>query len=70
MLITYVIALGDFTHIIAGSVEALYVWLAGNHSFLEVAGRFFLPTLVGNVAGGTLLFAVVSYAQVRSELEG
>lgn len=69
-LITYIIALGDFTHIVAGSVEAIYMWLAGHESFLNVAGRFFLPTLLGNVAGGTVLFAVVSYAQVREELEG
>ena len=69
MLITYIIALGDFTHIIAGSVEAIYMWLVGLETFLEVVGRFFLPTLIGNVAGGTLLFAVVSYAQVRSELD-
>ena len=68
-LITYIIALGDFTHIIAGSVEAIYMWLVGHETFLDVVGRFFLPTLIGNVAGGTLLFAVVSYAQVRSELE-
>jgi formate/nitrite transporter FocA (FNT family) len=68
-LITYIIALGDFTHIIAGSVDAIYMWLAGHASFFDVAARFFLPTLIGNVAGGTLLFAVVSYAQVRSELE-
>jgi len=69
-LITYIIALGDFTHIIAGSVEAIYMWLVGEESFLRVFGVFFLPTLLGNVAGGTILFAVVSYAQVREELEG
>jgi formate/nitrite transporter FocA (FNT family) len=69
-LITYIIALGDFTHIIAGSVEAIYMWLTGEASFGQVAGGFFLPTLLGNVAGGTVLFAVVSYAQVREELEG
>jgi formate-nitrite transporter family protein len=68
-LITYVIALGNFTHIIAGSVEAAYMWLAGHVSFSDMATVFFLPTLIGNVAGGTLLFAVVSYAQVRSELD-
>jgi formate/nitrite transporter FocA (FNT family) len=69
-LITYIIALGDFTHIIAGSVEAIYMWLVGEVSFWHVAGGFFIPTLIGNVAGGTVLFAVVSYAQVREELEG
>jgi formate-nitrite transporter family protein len=69
-LITYIIALGDFTHIIAGSVEAIYMWLIGEVSFWHMAGGFFIPTLLGNVAGGTVLFAVISYAQVREELEG
>jgi formate/nitrite transporter FocA (FNT family) len=67
-LITYIIALGDFTHIIAGSVEAIYMWLIGAESFWRLTGDFFIPTLIGNVAGGTVLFAVVSYAQVREEL--
>jgi formate/nitrite transporter FocA (FNT family) len=30
--------------------------------------RFFLPTLAGNVFGGTILFSVLSYAQVREEI--
>jgi formate/nitrite transporter FocA (FNT family) len=28
-LITYLIALGGFTHVVAGSAEALYMWFAG-----------------------------------------
>lgn len=68
-LITYLIALGGFTHVVAGSAEALYLWLAGQESFARILFVFFLPTLFGNVAGGTVLFAVLSYAQVREEIE-
>ena len=68
-LITYLIALGGFTHVVAGSAEALYMWLAGQETFARVVFGFFLPTLAGNLAGGTLLFAVLSYAQVREEIE-
>jgi formate/nitrite transporter FocA (FNT family) len=68
-LITYLIALGGFTHVVAGSVEALCMWLAGQESFARVVFGFFLPTLAGNLVGGTLLFAVLSYAQVREEIE-
>jgi formate/nitrite transporter FocA (FNT family) len=68
-LITYLIALGGFTHVVAGSAEALYMWLAGQASLASVVFGFFLPTLAGNLAGGTLLFAVLSYAQVREEIE-
>jgi formate/nitrite transporter FocA (FNT family) len=67
-LITYLIALGGFTHVIAGSVEAFYAWLTGAESFSKILFGFFLPTLAGNVAGGTVLFAVLSYAQVREEI--
>lgn len=68
-LITYLIALGGFTHVIAGSAEAFYLWLAGHESLTHVVFGFFLPTLAGNVAGGTVLFAVLSYAQVREEID-
>jgi formate/nitrite transporter FocA (FNT family) len=68
-LMTYLIALGGFTHVIAGSAEAIYLWLIGQESLGRVVFGFFLPTLAGNVFGGTLLFAVISYAQVREELD-
>jgi len=68
-LITYLIALGGFTHVVAGSAEALYLWLTGAESLARVEFVFFLPTLAGNVFGGTLMFAVLSYAQVREEID-
>jgi formate/nitrite transporter FocA (FNT family) len=30
--------------------------------------QFMLPVLIGNVVGGTALFALLSYAQVMEEL--
>ncbi len=66
-LLTYLIALFGFTHIVAGTAEALYGWLMGIISFKDVL-RFFLPTLAGNVFGGTVLFSLLSYAQVREEI--
>lgn len=68
-LMTYLIAAGDFTHVIAGSVEALFLVFEGRLDLATAAGYFFLPTLLGNVTGGTVLFAVIAYAQVRDELE-
>ncbi len=68
-LITYLIALGGFTHVVAGSAEAFYLWLTGHESLAHVVFGFFLPTLAGNLFGGTLLFAVLSYAQVREEID-
>ncbi len=67
-LMTYLIALGDFTHVIAGSVEALYLVFEGQLDLYSAATSFFLPTLLGNVMGGTVLFSVIAYAQVRDEI--
>jgi len=60
------IAIGGFTHIIVGSAEAMYMVFAGEISFVDAVLRFGLPTLVGNVVGGSLIFALISHAQVRS----
>lgn len=67
-LITYLIALGGFTHVIAGSVEAFYLWVLQDATTAEVFLKFLLPTLAGNVVGGTVLFGLLSYAQVRDEI--
>ncbi len=68
-LMTYLISAGDFTHVIAGSVEALFLVFEGHTDLATAVFSFFLPTLLGNVTGGTVLFAVIAYAQVRDELD-
>ena len=64
---TYLIAISGFTHIIVGSAEAMYMVFAGEISFADSVVRFALPTLAGNVVGGSLIFALISHAQVRSD---
>lgn len=67
-LITYLIAFFGLTHIVAGTAEAIYGVLMGLISAEKALFGFFLPTLAGNVVGGTVLFSVLSYAQVREEI--
>jgi formate/nitrite transporter FocA (FNT family) len=67
-LLTYVIALASFSHVIAGSAEAWLLLTTGNAGFGFAAFGFILPALAGNIVGGTGLFAVLAHAQVRSEL--
>jgi formate-nitrite transporter family protein len=69
LVMGYLIALFGFTHIVAGSAEIMYGWLIGRVSFSDAVLVFFLPTLAGNLVGGTLLFGVLSYRQVREEIE-
>lgn len=68
LLVTYVIAAASFTHIVAGSVEAFLLVLAGDLTIPGALWDFFVPVLLGNVLGGTLLFAMLSYGQVSQEV--
>jgi formate/nitrite transporter FocA (FNT family) len=66
VIMTYLIAIGGFTHIIVGTVESLYLVFAGDIAFADFVRHFALPTLAGNVVGGSFIFALISHAQVRS----
>lgn len=61
LVMGYLIALFGFTHVVAGSGEIMYGWLMGQVTFADGMLIFLLPTLAGNVVGGTLLFGVLSY---------
>lgn len=67
-LMTYLIAAGGFTHVVAGSFEAYLLVIAGEWTWWQAIGKFLLPVLAGNMVGGTALFAVLSYAQVKDEI--
>jgi formate-nitrite transporter family protein len=67
MILTYFVGLGDFTHIIAGSVEYLYLVFAGAADWLSFLRDYAGPVLLGNIVGGTGIVAALSHAQVRAE---
>ena len=52
-LMTYLIAIGGFTHIVAGSMEAHMLVLNGEWQWWQMLGQFLLPVLLGNMIGGT-----------------
>jgi formate/nitrite transporter FocA (FNT family) len=64
IIITYIVGLGGFNHIIAGAAEVFALGWAGEKSWGTVIGRFIVPTLVGNIVGGVLLVAALNHAQV------
>ncbi|SHH01935.1 Formate/nitrite transporter FocA, FNT family [Cognatishimia maritima] len=68
ILITWFIALGDFTHIVAGSVEMAFLLLLGELPVTTAIFQFFLPVLLGNVIGGTVVFTLLTWAQIRHEV--
>jgi formate/nitrite transporter FocA (FNT family) len=55
-------------HIVAGSVEAFLLVLNGDLSWWTMVSGFFVPVLIGNVIGGTVLFTLIAYAQVMQEI--
>jgi len=70
VMLTYVVAMCEFPHIVAGSVEAAYAVFAGHAHAVAYLTHFFLPTLLGNVFGGTALAAVFNHAPVADEIRG
>ncbi|HGL5748528.1 TPA: formate/nitrite transporter family protein [Citrobacter koseri] len=68
ILMTWLIALADTTHIVVGSVEILYLVFNGTLHWSDFFWPFALPTLAGNICGGTFIFALMSHAQIRNDM--
>ena len=69
ILITYVVGIGEFSHIVAGSVEAFYLVATGVKSF----GDYFIymvPILIGNIIGGSSIVAAIAHAEYIGGGEG
>lgn len=66
--LTYWIGLGDFAHVIVGSTEVFLLLLTNHLDLTTAALGLILPALLGNIVGGTALFAAMAYAQVRREM--
>lgn len=66
-LMTYAIAVCGFAHVVAGSTEMFLAILAGQIGISQALFGFLLPVLLGNMLGGTALFALLAYAQVVHE---
>ncbi|WP_408641427.1 formate/nitrite transporter family protein [Shimwellia pseudoproteus] len=68
ILMTWLIAVTNTTHIIVGSIEIFYLMVTGNIHWSEFLWPFALPTLAGNICGGTFIFALISHAQIRNDM--
>lgn len=70
VIVTYIVGLAGFSHIIAGSVDTLYLTLLGQVAVSAYWTQFMLPTLLGNILGGTLLVAALNYGQAAPAKDG
>jgi formate-nitrite transporter family protein len=64
IIITYLIGLGGFSHVIAGSTTVFYLVATKTISLGTYLKGFFLPALLGNIVGGVSLVAALGHAQV------
>ena len=64
VILTYLVSLAGLTHIIAGSVDVLYLVMLGQRSWFAYLGGYMAPTLLGNILGGVALVSALNHAQV------
>jgi formate/nitrite transporter FocA (FNT family) len=66
VILTYVVGVANLSHIIAGSVETLYLVVIGQLGWSTWLGDFMVPTLIGNTIGGVAFVSALNYAQVAA----
>jgi len=66
VIMTYLVGLGGFAHVIAGATEVFYAGFRGIAGWGAVLLGYLLPTLVGNVLGGVTIVAALNHAQATS----
>jgi formate/nitrite transporter FocA (FNT family) len=64
IIITYLVGISGFNHIIAGSTTMFFLVVTKSISLGTYVTQFFFPTLLGNVIGGLALVAALGHAQV------
>jgi formate/nitrite transporter FocA (FNT family) len=66
--VTWLIAAGEFSHVIAGSAETAFAAMQGAIGWKQYVLGFLLPALIGNSIGGVVFVALLNHAQVKDEI--
>jgi len=66
--VTWLIAIAEFSHVIAGSVEGSLAAMHGAIGWGDYLIGFLVPALVGNSIGGVVFVALLNHAQVKAEI--
>ena len=64
VILTYLVGLAGLTHVVAGSVEVLFLVMTGAKTWVSFMGGYLLPSLIGNIIGGVSLVSALNHAQV------
>ncbi len=66
IILTYIVGVGEFAHIIVDSVNVAYLLNMGLTSWSSAIGVLF-PILIGNILGGVSLVAALNFGQIAGE---
>lgn len=69
LILTYIVGIGRFSHIVAGSIDSAYAVFTGHATPMAYLTGFFLPTLIGNTIGGVGMVALLNHAPLAPDLE-
>src|SRR4051812_39420841 len=67
LLLTWLVSIAGFAHIIAGSVDVSFLIFSDQASVADYLWRFFALTLLGNIVGGVTLVTVLNYDRWRAK---
>jgi formate/nitrite transporter FocA (FNT family) len=67
VIVTWLVGISEFTHVIAGSVNYLYLAVRGDAAWTSWLMGFLVPVLIGNILGGVSITAALNHAQVAAE---
>jgi formate/nitrite transporter FocA (FNT family) len=70
VLMTYLVGIGGFAHVIAGATEVFYAAIRGAATWRHALFGYLAPTLVGNVLGGVTLVTALNHAQATNDEPG
>ncbi len=62
--VSWLIGVGGFTHVIAGSIEVFTLAWTGAASWPQAVFDYTVPALIGNIIGGVSLVTAINHAQV------
>ena len=66
ILLSWLIGVGHFAHIIVGTVEVMYLVWTDVVTLGDYFTRFMIPALLGNIIGGVVLVALVNHQQAAA----
>jgi formate-nitrite transporter family protein len=70
IIVSYLVGLGEFPHLIAGGIANLLLVATGEISLGRSLGEYLAPVLIGNVIGGVSLVAALAHAQFMAAGRG